>query len=75
MVNLWAPPALRLDDDAKQLGLIDAALAQTIGTIADKRLLRKLRPLLLAALKAAAEKAASDLGIDATIGIAHRIAE
>lgn len=75
MVELWAPPALRLDEDAKQIKLVDAALNQAIGTAADRRLLRKLRPLLLAALRAAAEKAAADLGIDATIGLAHPVAE
>lgn len=67
--------ALRLDEEAKRLNLVDAVLNRVIGTAADKRLLRKLRPLLLAALRAAAEKAASDLGVDATIGLAHPIAE
>ncbi len=74
MTNLWAPPALRLDD-AGQLALVDAVLNQVLGAAADKRLLRRLRPLLLAALVAAAEKAASDLGIDATIDIASPVAK
>lgn len=77
MVNLWAPPSvsLRLDEEQKQINLVNSVLNQVIGTAADRRLLRKLRPLLMDSLKAAAEKAASDLGIETTVGLAHPIAK
>lgn len=70
-----APVSIRSpEDDAHQLAVINSILNQFLGAAADRRLLRRLRPLLLASFKAAAEDIAADLGIEATVGIAHPIA-
>lgn len=66
---------VRLGDEDHQLSIINAILNQFIGGAADTRLLRRLRPLLLATLKAGAEAAASELGVEATVGISSPIAE
>ena len=64
----------RLHDDEHQLSIVNAILNQFLGAAADRQLLRRLKPVLLEALSAAAEAAASELGIEVTIGISHPIA-
>ena len=74
--ELWiADPPVARQDDQHLLHAIDKALAEALGPAADRALLRRLRPLLLASLVAAAENAAGDLGIEVTVGIASPIAQ
>ncbi len=61
-------------DDEHQLSIINSILNQFLGGAADRKLLRRLRPLLLASLRASAESAAAELGIEVTVGITHPIA-
>ncbi len=77
MIVLWDDPldVAERQGDPDLLRAIDEALAKALGPAADRALLRRLRPLLLESLVAAAEKAASDLGIEATIDIASPIAK
>lgn len=57
------------------MGEIDSVLTAVLGDGADRRLIRALRPHLLAALGAGAAEVASIADIETTIGIAHPVGQ